>query len=52
MSSRHQMRVYGGIKLYAGNGSPELAQKIADYLGEELCARDIVECPNENLFVK
>jgi ribose-phosphate pyrophosphokinase len=48
----HQMRVYGGIKLYAGNGSPELAQKIADYLGEELCARDIVEFPNENLFVK
>lgn len=52
MSSHHQMRVYGGIKLYAGNGSPELAQKIADYLGEDLCARDIVEFPNENLFVK
>ncbi len=48
----HQMRVYGGIKLYAGNGSPELAQKIADYLGEELCERDIIEFPNENLFVR
>jgi len=48
----HLMRVYGGIKLYAGNGSPELAQKVADYLGEELCARDIIEFPNENLFVK
>ncbi len=48
----HQMRVYGGIKLYAGNGSPELAQKIADYLREELCERDIIEFPNENLFVR
>lgn len=48
----HQMRVYGGIKLYAGNGSPELAQKIAEYLREELCERDIIEFPNENLFVR
>jgi len=47
-----EMKVYGGIKLYAGTSCPELAQKIADYLGEKLCGRDIVEFPNENLFVK
>jgi ribose-phosphate pyrophosphokinase len=46
------MKVYGGIKLYAGTGSPELAQKVADYLGEPLCGRDIIQFPNENLFVK
>jgi len=46
------MRVYGGIKLYAGTAFPELAQKIADHLGEELCGRDIVLFPNDNLFVK
>jgi ribose-phosphate pyrophosphokinase len=46
------MKVYGGIKLYAGTASPELAQKVADYLGESLCGRDIIEFPNENLFVK
>jgi ribose-phosphate pyrophosphokinase len=46
------MQVYGGIKLYAGTASPELAQKIADHLGEELCERDIVLFPNDNLFVK
>ena len=46
------MKVYGGIKLYSGTASPELAQKIAEYLGETLCGRDIVEFPNENLFVK
>jgi len=46
------MKVYGGIKLYAGTGSPELAQKIADYIGEPLCGRDIIQFPNENLFVR
>jgi len=48
----HEMRVYGGIKLYAGTASPELARKIADYLGETLCEREIVLFPNDNLFVK
>ncbi|PWH15672.1 MAG: ribose-phosphate diphosphokinase [Anaerolineae bacterium] len=44
--------MYGGIKLYAGTGSPELAQKIADYVKAPLCGRDIIQFPNENLFVK
>ncbi len=48
----HDLKVYGGIKLYSGEGSPELAQKIADYLGQPLSEREIVEFPNENLFVK
>jgi ribose-phosphate pyrophosphokinase len=48
----HDMKVYGEIKLYAGTGSPELAQKVADYIGEPLCGRDIIQFPNENLFVK
>ncbi len=51
-STLHDMKVYGGIKLYAGTGSPELAQRIADYIGEPLCGRDIIQFPNENLFVK
>jgi ribose-phosphate pyrophosphokinase len=52
MTQTYEMKVYGGIKLYSGTASPELAQKVADYLGESLCGRDIVEFPNENLFVK
>jgi ribose-phosphate pyrophosphokinase len=52
MPQTHEMKVYGGIKLYSGTASPELAGKIAEYLGESLCGRDIVEFPNENLFVK
>jgi ribose-phosphate pyrophosphokinase len=46
------MKVYGGIKLYAGTGSPELAKKISDYVKAPLCGRDIIQFPNENLFVK
>lgn len=48
----HEMKIYGSIKLFGGTGSPELAQKIANYLGLELCDREIIEFPNENLFVK
>nr|BAL44376.1 ribose-phosphate pyrophosphokinase [uncultured bacterium]BAL56574.1 ribose-phosphate pyrophosphokinase [uncultured Chloroflexota bacterium] len=46
------MKIYGSIKLFGGSGSPELAQEIANYLGLELCEREIIEFPNENLFVK
>lgn len=47
-----EMKVYGDIKLFAGTGTPDLAQKISDYLNSPLCGRDVVEFPNENLFVK
>ncbi len=43
---------YGNIRLFAGTASMELAQEIADYLGLELCGRDVIEFTNENLFVK
>jgi ribose-phosphate pyrophosphokinase len=45
-------KLFSGIKLFAGTNSPDLAQKIADYLGEELSGRDIVEFPNENLMAR
>ncbi len=48
----HDLKVYGGIKLFAGSGAPELAQKISDYLGQPLGGREVIEFPNENLFVK
>lgn len=48
----HDLKVYGGIKLFAGTGSPELAHKIADYLGLPLSGREVIEFPNENLFIK
>ena len=51
-SKTHEMKVYGEIKLYTGTASPELAENIANYLGIELCGRDIIEFSNDNLFVK
>lgn len=46
------MMAYGDIKLFAGSGCPELAQRIADYIGTPVSGWDIVEFPNENLFVR
>ena len=48
----HDLKVYGGIKLFVGTGSPELGQKIADYLDQPVSEREVIEFPNENLFVK
>jgi ribose-phosphate pyrophosphokinase len=48
---RHE-KMYGDIKLYAGTGSTHLAGKIAEYLGVNLCGRDVVSFPNENLFIR
>ena len=47
-----EIKMYGDIKLYAGSGSPELAQKIAEYLDQRLSPREIIQFPNENIFVK
>jgi len=48
----HDMKMYGDIKLYGGSGSPELAQKIADYLKQKLSPREVIQFPNENIFIK
>jgi hypothetical protein len=48
----HDMKMYGEIKLYAGSGSPDLAQKIADYLKQKLSPREVIVFPNENIFIK
>ncbi len=51
-SHPHEMKVYGEIKLFAGDGSPELAKKISAYLGSPLCERELIEFPNENHIYK
>jgi ribose-phosphate pyrophosphokinase len=50
--SHGEIKMYGDIKLYAGSGSPDLAQKIADYLAQPLSPREVIQFPNENIFVK
>lgn len=49
---QYDMKTYGEIKLYAGSGSPDLAQKIADYLQQPLSPREVIQFSNENIFVK
>ncbi len=51
-SHPHEMKVYGEIKLFAGSGSPQLAARISTYLGSPLCERELIEFPNENLFIR
>jgi ribose-phosphate pyrophosphokinase len=46
------MAVFGGIKLFAGRGSFGLAQQIADYVNVPLSGLDVIDFPNENLFVR
>lgn len=43
---------FGGIKLFAGSGCPELANRIAAELKLPLEDWDIVDFPNENIWVK
>ena len=50
--SHGELKTYGEIKLYSGSGSPDLSQKIADYLKQRLSPREIIQFPNENIFVK
>ena len=50
--SHGEIKMYGEIKLYAGSGSPDLAQKIADYLQQRLSPREVIQFPNENIFIK
>ena len=48
---RHDL-LYGNVRLFAGTASPDLSQEISDYLGLQLCGRDIIQFTNDNLFVK
>jgi ribose-phosphate pyrophosphokinase len=44
--------MYGDQMVFSGTGCPELAGRIAKYLGVPLSGRDIIVFPNENILVK
>lgn len=46
------MAVYGGIQLFAGRGSVELAQAISKHIKKPLSGIDVIDFPNENVFVR
>jgi ribose-phosphate pyrophosphokinase len=45
-------RIYGELAIFSGNANPELAREICDYLNVPLRGLDIIEFPNENIFVR
>ena len=49
---RHTPGMYGDIKIFAGTGCPDVAQRISQYLNIPLSGRDITEFSNENLWVR
>jgi ribose-phosphate pyrophosphokinase len=51
-AGRHDRMKYGDIKLYAGTSCPELATRIATHMNLPLCEREIIQFPNDNLFVQ
>jgi ribose-phosphate pyrophosphokinase len=44
--------MHGKIKLFSGTGCVDLAEEISAYLDVPLSGRDIVQFPNENIFVR
>jgi ribose-phosphate pyrophosphokinase len=44
--------MYGEIRIFSGTANPPLAEEIAGYLNVSLGGVDIVEFPNENIFIK
>ncbi len=46
------MQAYGEIKLFAGTGCPQLAQRVSDYIEVPLSDWEVFQFPNENLFVR
>jgi ribose-phosphate pyrophosphokinase len=46
------MAEYGGIKLFAGRGSVDLAGAISKYIRIPLSGHDVIDFPNENIFVR
>jgi ribose-phosphate pyrophosphokinase len=47
-----QITTVGDIKLFAGSGCPDLAQRVAEYINIPLSPWDIIKFPNENLLVR
>jgi ribose-phosphate pyrophosphokinase len=43
---------HGEIKLFAGSGCPDLANRISAYIGVPVSPWEVIEFPNENLLIK
>ncbi len=48
----HEFTGHGEVKLFAGTACPDLAARVAEYLGLPLGGRDVTLFPNDNLFIR
>ncbi len=44
--------MYRDLAVFSGSANPDLAQEICDYLDVPLRGMDIIDFPNENIFIK
>ena len=47
-----KVKMYGELAIFGGSGNPALTQRICDYLQVPLSQADIVDFPNENIFIR
>jgi ribose-phosphate pyrophosphokinase len=50
--SKIQGGMHGTLKLFSGTGCPALAEEISQYLDVPLSERDVIQFPNENIWVR
>ena len=46
------VKMYGELAIFGGSGNPGLTQEICDYCQVPLLQMDIVDFPNENIFIR
>ncbi len=44
--------IYGELALISGSANPDLAQQLSEHLDTPLVPREIIDYPNENIFIK
>jgi ribose-phosphate pyrophosphokinase len=46
------VKMYGELAIFGGSGNPALTQGICDYLRVPLSQADVMDLPNENIFIR
>lgn len=52
MKKEIMVKMYGELAIFGGSGNPALTQEICDYLGVPQSQAEIIDFPNENIFIR
>lgn len=47
-----KVKMYGELAIFGGSGNPALTQEICEYLGVPQSQAEIIDFPNENIFIR